>query len=48
MTGVEKKPVLEELNTYKELEKIQNSIPQHPALIGSLMSAEVFTDQKIF
>jgi 6-phosphogluconolactonase/glucosamine-6-phosphate isomerase/deaminase len=47
MTGVEKKPVLEELNTYKELEKIHNAIPQHPALIGSLMSAEVFTDLKI-
>ncbi|MCA9380350.1 6-phosphogluconolactonase [Candidatus Dojkabacteria bacterium] len=46
-TGVDKKPVLEKLNTFKELEKMQNAIFKHPALITSLMSAEVFTDQTI-
>lgn len=47
LSGVDKKPVLEKLNTVKELEKIQNAIYKHPALITSLMSAEVFTDQKL-
>lgn len=47
MTGAEKRPALEKLITFKELEKMQDSIYKYPALITSLMSAEVFTDQKL-
>ncbi len=47
MIGSDKKPVLKELHKYKELEKTQNMIYKHPALVTSLMSAEVFTDQKL-
>jgi len=47
MTGADKKLVLQDLNEYKELEKTQNMIYKHPALVASLMSAEVFTDQKL-
>lgn len=47
MTGTDKKPALKKLHTYRELEKTQNMIFKLPALITSLMSAEVFTDQNI-
>jgi len=47
MTGEDKKPVLKELHKYKELEKIQDMIYKHPALVTSLMSAEVFTNLKL-
>lgn len=47
MVGEDKKAVLQKLSRYKELETMQGLTYKYPALLTSLMSAEVFTDQEV-